>query len=313
MHVMLQNRGTTPLPIGSPDAGGLEGLLPPGLEMPFGRDDIETLIFGEQPEPAGRSKLDALAIDPASPVAVEYGTDIDHWKGRSDATAETATMDVVLFVKNVGRADVVVTTSTGDITLTPSAGAVIETVAGLKMVGQPYVPPEPPVSGDVQITGFTAELDPVATAVDASMLDDGDTVTLTAIAGTPEAMALIEGHVGTVYSLSGNTFRISMLDLTGVDVTDLAATAAVTPVLDFTGTITAFTAANPTEVTMDAEDEALLNLGGVITLEALTGDPAAMAAIAGVSATVLTKAPVTLEVDLSAYDVTGLTADFVVS
>jgi hypothetical protein len=315
MHVMLTNKGPTPLPIGSPDAGGFEGLLPPGLDIFLARDDIETLIFGEQPDAAGRSKRSALGreVDPDSPLAVEYGTNIDQWKGRSDPGAETAVMNVVLGIKNVGLSDVTITTTEGDVTYKPGEGGTVETVAGAGLVGAPYVPPEPPVDdGFAHITSFTATLDPTCTVVDASMLDAGDTLTLTAVAGLPEATILIDGHVGTVYDLAGNTFRLSGVDLTGVDVTDLAATGAVTPVVDTTGTITAFTAADPTEASMDAEDQAMIQVGDFLTLEALAGTPEAMAAINGLMVEVLTVAPTTLGIDLSLVDVTGLTADFVI-
>jgi hypothetical protein len=217
------------LPIGSPD-GLFEGLLPPGLEIAFAHDDVTTLVFGEQPEAAGRSKFKALKeVDPDSPLAVEYATDIDQWKGRSDEVAETAEMHVALFVRNVGRDDVTVTTTDGDITFKGGDGGLVETIAGTMLVGAGTTPPEPP--------------DPP---------DPGDV----------------------------------------------------------TGTFTAFTAANPTVVTMDAQDDAMLEVGSTMTLEALTGDPDAMAAINGVTATVVSKGPVALDIDLSAVDVTGLTADF---
>ena len=229
MHVMLTNKGPTPLPIGTPDAGGVEGLLPPGLEIGIANDAVATFIVGEQPAPAGRKKRDALAVDPESPLAIEYGTDIDQWKGRSDDTAETATMHVALLVKNVGYDDVTVTTTEGATTFKKDEGALIETIGGMKVEGvaaAPPVPPDPPDPGDV------------------------------------------------------------------------------------TGTFTSFTAASPTVVTMDAQDDAMLQIGSTMTLEALTGDPAAMTAINGVTATVVSKGPVALDVDLTAVDVTGLTADF---
>jgi hypothetical protein len=80
---------------------------------------------------------------------------------------------------------------------------------------------------------------------------------------------------------------------------------------DLTGTITSFTAADPTVVTMDAEDTAALTVGGTITLEALTGDPDTMNYINGLIVEVLSKAPVTLDLDMSAAVVEGLTADYV--
>jgi hypothetical protein len=312
MHLMLTNKGPTPMPIGSPDAGGYEDLLPPGLEIAFARDDIETLIFGEQPEPAGRSKLDALAVDPASPLAVEYGTNIDQWKGRSDVTAEEAEMLFYLFVRNVGRDDVTITTTNGDVTIKGGDGVLIETLSGSKLVGAPGTGPDPDEPGHMEATGFTAEQDPQVTVDDATGLNNGNTVALVATGGTPEAQAAINGKSGAIYDLLLNTFRFPNVDLTGVDVTGLTATATFTPDQDNTGTISAFTAANPSTVTMDAEDEAMLSVGSLIMLEALAGDPTAMAYINGQTMPVLSKAPVMLDLDLSGADVTGLTADFVV-
>ena len=115
-----------------------------------------------------------------------------------------------------------------------------------------------------------------------------------------------------IYDLTGSSFKISGLDLTGVDVTDLAATGEVAVVADVSGTITAFTAANPTAATMDAEDSGLLMVGASLMLEALTGDQAAQDAINGQLVDVVSVNPVTLNIDLSAVDVTGLTADFTV-
>ena len=128
MQLMLTNKGPTPLPIGTGDAGGYEGLLPPGLEIAFARDDVTTLVFGEQPAAAGRSKYGALAVDPGSPLALEYATDIDQWKGRNDDTAETAEMSVVLLVRNVGYADVTITTSEGPQVIRYGEGVLIELV-----------------------------------------------------------------------------------------------------------------------------------------------------------------------------------------
>lgn len=82
-----------------------------------------------------------------------------------------------------------------------------------------------------------------------------------------------------------------------------------TPGPDLTGTITSFTAENPTIVTMDGEDTAMVEVSDVLQLEPLTGDPDAMAAIAG-SCSVLSKNPIRLSIDLSAAIVEGLTADF---
>ena len=75
----------------------------------------------------------------------------------------------------------------------------------------------------------------------------------------------------------------------------------------------AFTAANPTVAT--AEDASTLTLGETVTLAAVAGDPAAMTAIDGASATIdaLAGNDVTLALDLSAVDVTGLAATATVS
>jgi hypothetical protein len=311
MHVMLQNRGTTPLPIGTPDAGGYENLLAPGIEVAIARDDLETLVFGEQPEVAGRSKLAALAIDPASPLAVEYGTNIDQWKGRSDPDAEQASMNVVLFVKNVGADPVTLTTTEGVMELLRDQGVQIETLAGLKMTGVVVPPPEP--DPNLQITGFTASMDPTCTITGRKGLENGDTVALAATGGDPDAMAAIDGHEAPVYNVQEYSFQISNLDLTGANVVGLMGTGIITVAPpDVTGTITAFTPTSPTEATMDSEDQGMLMAGDFITLEALSGDPEAMAAINALTVEVLTVGPVTLGLDLSLVDVTGLTADFVV-
>jgi hypothetical protein len=81
---------------------------------------------------------------------------------------------------------------------------------------------------------------------------------------------------------------------------------------DMTGTFTAFSASSPTEAMADGEDTAALMVGGYVTLEALTGTTEAMAAIDGMRVAILTVSPtVTLDLDLSAQDTTGLTADYV--
>ena len=80
---------------------------------------------------------------------------------------------------------------------------------------------------------------------------------------------------------------------------------------DLTGTFTSFTPTNPTTVTADGEDTAALEVGTIVTLEALTGTTEGMAAIAGVVSAVLTVNPTTLDLDLSAVDTDGLTADYV--
>lgn len=82
------------------------------------------------------------------------------------------------------------------------------------------------------------------------------------------------------------------------------------PGIDLTGTITSFTAENPTTVTMDAEDTAMLAVGDPLVLEPLTGDPDAIIAL-GTSCTVVNVAPIQLDIDLSAVNVDGLTADFI--
>jgi hypothetical protein len=82
------------------------------------------------------------------------------------------------------------------------------------------------------------------------------------------------------------------------------------PVEDLTGTFTSFTAASPTVVTADAEDTAALTVGTIVTLEALTGTTEGMAAVNGVVSAVLSVEPTTLDLDLSAVDTTGLTADY---
>ena len=69
---------------------------------------------------------------------------------------------------------------------------------------------------------------------------------------------------------------------------------------------TAFTATTPTVATAESAGE--LAQGDVLTLAAVAGDPAAMAAIDGASAEVsmVSGNEVTLMLDLSAVDVTGL-------
>ncbi len=312
MHVMLTNKGPTPLPIGSPDAGGFEGLLPPGLEIAIARDDLSILVFGEQPDAASRNKLHALGreVDPESPLAVEYGTDIDQWKGRSDPGAEQAVMAVWLTVKNVGPDPVTVTTTEGATELARDEAVFIETIAGAAVTGTVVAPPvEDP---NLQITAFTAELEPTCTITGRKGLENADTVTLTSTAGNPATRALIDGHSGPVYEVQDYSFRISFLDLTGQDVAGLQASGAMTQVVDTTGTILSFTAANPTEATMDSEDQGMLLIGDFLTLEALTGTPEAMEVVNGLMVEVLSLAPVTLGIDLSLVDVTGLSADFVI-
>jgi hypothetical protein len=221
-------------------------------------------------------------------------------------------MDVVLFIKNVGPDAVTVTSSAGAVELLRDEGTVIETVAGLKLEGILVPPPEP--DPNLQITAFTASLDPTCTITGLKGLEPGGNVTLTSTGGDPAVRALIDGHSAGVYEVQEYSFRISNLDLTGQNVVGLQASGVIAaPPVDVTGTITQFSAAQPSEATMDAEDQGLLAMGGTIFLEALTGDPLAMEAINGQSVLVVSVDPVVLlDLDLSALDVTGLTADFTV-
>jgi hypothetical protein len=157
-------------------------------------------------------------------------------------------------------------------------------------------------------------MDPVCTITGRKGLQSGDTVTLTSTGGNPVTRALIDGHAGMAYNLHDYDFQISNLDLTGQDVSGLMASGAIAAQPpDITGTIVAFSASNPTEAAMDSEDQSMLIVGASLTLEALSGDPDAMAAINGVTASVLQVSPVvTLDIDLSTFDTSGLTADFVI-
>lgn len=83
--------------------------------------------------------------------------------------------------------------------------------------------------------------------------------------------------------------------------------------VDLTGTITSFSAGNPSLATMDTEDQAAMTAGSRITLEPLTGTEEAMSYIYGLTVTVLEASPaVVLDLDLSRVDVAGLTADYVI-
>lgn len=83
------------------------------------------------------------------------------------------------------------------------------------------------------------------------------------------------------------------------------------PTPDLTGTFLSFTSASPTVVTADAEDTAALEVGTIVTLEALTGTPEGLAAIDGVVSVVISLSPLSLDLDLSAVDTAGLTADYI--
>ena len=90
----------------------------------------------------------------------------------------------------------------------------------------------PAAVGDtVSFTAFTAANPTVATAVDASTLANGDTLTLAATAGDPAAMAAIDGQTTTVNSVTGADVALS-IDLSAVDVTGLTATGTVTDEVD---------------------------------------------------------------------------------
>jgi hypothetical protein len=87
----------------------------------------------------------------------------------------------------------------------------------------------------------------------------------------------------------------------------------VPPPADYTGTFRGFSAENPTVAFADLEDTDALQPGFILTLMALTGLPDAVAAIDGLTVTVLAvESPtVTLDLDLSAVDTQGLSADYV--
>ena len=225
MHVMLTNLGPTPLPIGTPDAGGVEGLLPPGLEIAIARDDVTSIVFGEQPIAAGRKKRNALGVDPDSPLAIEYGTNIDQWKGRSDDIAETAEMPVTLMVRNVGWDDVTITTTEGDTTFAPGEGGMVQTMAGTKLASGDGTEPPPFVPVTISITDFTAT-NPANVLADTTGLVEGDKVRLTATAGNPASMTVVTGSLVTVTGLTPTGFTAIGLNLLPNDVTGLTATGA---------------------------------------------------------------------------------------
>jgi hypothetical protein len=143
----------------------------------------------------------------------------------------------------------------------------------------------------------------------------GDVLTLTAVAGLEDMMELADGRSGEVQVINGTSVQIN-IDLTDVDTTGLVMTTQVEgdpdapDPGDTTGTITSFTAASPTEVTMDEQDTNMLSVGDMITLEALTGDPEAVTLIHEQRVQVMGKDPITLGIDLSLSNVTDLTADF---
>lgn len=307
MQLLLTNMGPVPVPIAA--EGGWADMLECGMRVPVVRPDGEVLMGAKPAEPA-------LGLRNATPDnIIAYTTYVDAWVGRSDVVAKKipVQMGVDVLVESFDG-EATITTDEGPITIPTGGSARVQAINYATVVvtgsatGGSGGPP-PPIT--VEITGFTATFDTTATAADTAMLDADEIITLTAVAGTPEAMALIEGASGTITNLTGTTFQIIGLDLTGVDVTDLAATGTVEVVQDLTGTITAFTAANPTVVTMDVEDQGLLITGDVVMLEALTGDPAAMALVNGSAATVMAVVPsVQLGLDLTGANVAGLTADF---
>jgi hypothetical protein len=86
-----------------------------------------------------------------------------------------------------------------------------------------------------------------------------------------------------------------------------------TPPPDYSGTFRGFSAASPTVAYADLEDADALRPGYFVTLMALTGLPDGVAAIDGLTVTVLAvEAPtITLDLDLSAVDTQGLSADYI--
>ena len=69
---------------------------------------------------------------------------------------------------------------------------------------------------------------------------------------------------------------------------DDAGNPTTPPVVDLTGTFTSFTPTNPTTVTADGEATAALEVGTIVTLEALTGTTEGMSIINGLNVVVLT-------------------------
>lgn len=149
----------------------------------------------------------------------------------------------------------------------------------------------------------------------------GDTLTLKSVAGLQDMMDQADGRSGEVRMINGTNVQLG-IDLSDVDTTGLVMTAIGTPINesdrktdsppaeDRTGKITAFTAENPTVVTMSKEDADMVDVGDFITLDALTGDPEAVTLIHGQRVDVTNKDPVTLNMDLEGYNVKDLAADF---
>lgn len=200
------------------------------------------------------------------------------------------------------------------------------------MEPEPVEEPVPPIPDSVDpsvdpalvtFTYFTRDMPTTAYVndTDVKKIKLGDFLTLTAVAGLDDMMALADGREGEVQLINGTNVQLS-IDMSDVDTTGLAMTAIGTPIEegggdvdppdpgDVTGTITSFTDTYPTEVEMDDQDEAMLEVGTEMVLEALTGDPATVTLIHNQRVAVLSKDPVTLELDLTGYDVVDLTADF---
>jgi hypothetical protein len=193
------------------------------------------------------------------------------------------------------------------------------------------VPPPPEVDEEVNpdmvtISYLTRAFPTVGymSDVDVQKIAVGDWLTFTAIAGLEDMTPYADGKSGEVQAINGTQVQFN-LDLSEADTSGMILTALPSTETgdgggdvdppdpgDATGTITAFSMANPTEVTMDSQDEAMLTIGETITLEALSGDEFAQDLINGLSVPVLSKDPVTLDIDLSAVEVAGLTADFVI-
>jgi hypothetical protein len=189
--------------------------------------------------------------------------------------------------------------------------------------------PQPPESTDEEVDPglvtfryFTRDMPTTAFVddTDVKKIKLGDFLTLTAVAGLEDMMALADGREGEVQLINGTNVQLA-IDMRDIDTTGLAMTAIGTPIDgsenpdppdpgDTTGTITSFTAANPTEVTMDIQDESMITVGTEMVLEGLTGDPETITLIHGQRVAVLTKDPVTLALDLTGYNVVDLTADF---
>lgn len=106
-------------------------------------------------------------------------------------------------------------------------GLSLKFIQGDEPGGWPWVDPTPePVV--LNITAFTAA-SPTACSVsagDAAKVSNGASVLLAAVAGDPGAMDLIDGQTATVAGKTSTTFTLA-IDLSGADVTGLAATATV--------------------------------------------------------------------------------------